>query len=71
MNPTVQALLWKIKDPIERLDAMEKYEERCAICEFDGKMSRMEAEQIALGELKAKAERNECGPAPNICPVRE
>ena len=32
----------------------EEFFERCAIVEFDGKMSRMEAEAIALAELKAK-----------------
>lgn len=54
MNPTVQNLLMKIKEPNERLDALEKYGERCAIVEFDGKMSRMEAEALALAELKMR-----------------
>lgn len=54
MNPIVQNLLMKIKDPNERLDAMEKYDERAGVCEFDGKMSRMDAEAAALAELKVK-----------------
>lgn len=54
MNPIAQNLLMKIKDPNERLDGMEKYDERAAIIEFDGKMSRMEAEALALAELKKR-----------------
>lgn len=55
MNPLAHNLFLRIADPVERLDAMEKYEERAAVAEFDGKQTREAAEALALSELTAKA----------------
>ena len=54
---SLDELLAMIVDSEMRDDAREKYFERCAIVEFDGKMSRMEAEALALRELREKVER--------------
>jgi len=38
---------WKGLTGIQLLEAREHFEERAAICEYDGEMSRAEAEKIA------------------------
>ena len=39
------------------LEWMEEYEERAAILEFDGGLSRQEAENQALQEIRARKKR--------------
>lgn len=47
------ALIGKVRDPEQRDDLHLRFEERAAICEFDGKLPRAEAEKVAHDELVA------------------
>ncbi|MCH7591186.1 MAG: hypothetical protein IH989_00190 [Planctomycetes bacterium] len=47
------ALLSRVDDPDVRADLRELFEHRAAVCEFDGGLSRTDAERIALSELYA------------------
>lgn len=46
------ALLSGVADPDVRADLRELFEHRAAVCEFDGGLSRADAERIAFGELQ-------------------
>ena len=46
------ALLSGVADPDLRADLRELFEHRAAVCEFDGGLSRADAERIAFGELQ-------------------
>lgn len=45
-------LLSGVADPDLRADLRELFEHRAAVCEFDGGLSRADAERIAFGELQ-------------------
>ncbi|MCH7884414.1 MAG: hypothetical protein IIC01_04110 [Planctomycetes bacterium] len=47
------ALLSGVADPDLRADLRELFEHRAAVCEFDGGLSRTDAERVAFGELQA------------------
>lgn len=47
----LKSLLSLIKDAAAKEDAREKWLERASIAEFDGGLSRVEAEQLATDEL--------------------
>ena len=47
------ALLFGVTDPEVRADFREQFEHRAAVCEFDGGLSRTDAERVAFGELQA------------------
>ena len=47
------ALLSGVADPDLRADLRELFEHRAAVCEFDGGLSRTDAERLAFGELQA------------------
>lgn len=47
------ALLSNVTDPDVRADLRELFEHRAAVCEFDGNLSRTDAERVAFGELRA------------------
>jgi hypothetical protein len=49
----VQALIGKVRDDEMREDLHLRFEERAAICEFDGKLPRAEAEKVAHDEIVA------------------
>ncbi len=46
------ALLSGVADPDLRADLRELFEHRAAVCEFEGRLSRADAERIAFGELQ-------------------
>lgn len=46
-------LISAISDPSLRLAAREIFEERAAICEFDGMAARADAERMAFEELQS------------------
>ena len=46
------ALLSGVADPDERANLRELFEHRAAVCEFEGRLSRADAERIAFGELQ-------------------
>lgn len=46
-------LLSGVADPDRRADLRELFEHRAAVCEFDGGLSRTDAERVAFGELQA------------------
>ena len=46
-------LLATVADPDRRADLREVFEHRAAVCEFDGGLSRTDAERIAFDELQA------------------
>ena len=50
------ALLATVADAERRVALRDLFEERAAICEHDGKLSRAEAEQVAFEELRAAAD---------------
>ena len=52
-NPKLLRSLW----PVATLDEIEAWEERAAIKEFCGRMSRPVAEREALEELEERRER--------------
>jgi hypothetical protein len=45
-------LIDSVSDPDHRVDLRLVFEERAAICEYDGNLSRPEAERIAFHELR-------------------
>lgn len=45
-------LIEQVPDPDRQADLRAAYEERAAICEYDGGLSRFEAEKIAFRELR-------------------
>lgn len=45
-------LLSGVADPDLRADLRELFEHRAAVCEFDGRLSRADAERIAFTELQ-------------------
>ena len=47
------ALLGGVDDADRRTDLQELFEERAAICEFEGCQSRTDAERLAYYEMKA------------------
>lgn len=47
------ALLSHIKDSERQADLRELFEHRAGVCEYDGGLSRVEAERIAFDELRA------------------
>lgn len=47
------ALIGKVRDDEQRDDLHLRFEERAAICEFDGKLPRVEAERVAHDEIVA------------------
>ena len=47
------ALLATVGDPDRRIDLRELFEHRAAVCEFDGGLSRTDAERVAFTELQA------------------
>lgn len=47
------ALIGKVRDDEMRDDLHLRFEERAAICEFDGKLPRAEAEKVAHDEVVA------------------
>lgn len=47
------ALIGKVRDDDQRDDLHLRFEERAAICEFDGKLPRAEAERVAHDEIVA------------------
>lgn len=47
------ALLSGVADPDLRADLRELFEHRAAVCEFEGGLSRTDAERLAFGELQA------------------
>ncbi len=49
------ALLATVADQDRRVDLRELFEHRAAVCEFDGGLSRTDAERIAFAELQARA----------------
>jgi len=51
------AVLAGIEDAGERADLREAFEERAAIAEFDGRLSRLEAERSAFREIARACER--------------
>ena len=51
------ALLATVADPDRRVDLRELFEHRAAVCEFDGGLSRPDAERIALAELQAAMQK--------------
>ena len=54
-------LLATIADPDLRVDLRELFEHRAAVCEFDGGLSRADAERIAFTELQAAMQKaGEC-----------
>ena len=55
------ALIGNIRDDAARDDLRLRFEERAAICEFDGKLPRAEAEKIAYDAL-VSATRGLVGP---------
>ena len=59
-------LLARVTDAEERVDLRETFEERAGVCEYDGHLSRDEAERIAFGQLckvMARAVKGACGEA--------
>lgn len=52
MNSEVRLLLRSLRDPLAREDAEYRYEERCAVCFYEGLLSEVEAQNIALKELR-------------------
>ena len=50
------ALIGKVRDDERRDDLHLRFEERAAICEFDGKLPRAEAERVAHDEVVAVLE---------------
>jgi hypothetical protein len=50
------ALIGKVRDDERRDDLHLRFEERAAICEFDGKLPRAEAERVAHDEIVAVLE---------------
>lgn len=46
-------LLSGVADPDRRADLRELFEHRAAVCEFDGRLPRTDAERLAFGELQA------------------
>jgi hypothetical protein len=52
------ALLSGVADPDRRTDLRELFEHRAAICEFDGGLSRVDAERMAYAELSAAIQRS-------------
>lgn len=53
----VAALIAGVQDPEMRDDLRLRFDERAAICEIDGKLSRVEAERVAHDEVVAAASR--------------
>ncbi len=53
------ALLATVADPDRRVDLRELFEHRAALCEFDGGLSRTDAERIAFAELQGCARGSE------------
>lgn len=51
------ALIAGVQDPEMRDDLRLRFDERAAICEIDGKLSRVEAERVAHDEVVAAASR--------------
>jgi len=51
------ALLATVADPDRRADLRELFEHRAGVCEFDGNLSRDDAERFACGELRAAMRR--------------
>lgn len=51
------ALLSTVANPGIRADLRELFEHRAAVCEFDGGLSRTEAERIAFEELAIAMEK--------------
>ncbi len=47
------ALLSGVADSGLQADLRELFEHRAAVCEFDGGLSRADAERVAIGELQA------------------
>jgi len=45
------ALIGRVRDDETRDDLQLRFEERAAICEFDGKLPRAEAERVAHDEI--------------------
>ena len=50
------ALIGTVRDDEQRDDLHLRFEERAAICEFDGKLPRAEAERVAHDEIVAVLE---------------
>ena len=46
------ALLAQVRDAELRADLRDRFDERAAICELDGNLSRGEAERLAFDELR-------------------
>jgi hypothetical protein len=53
------ALVKRVADPDERADLAYRFDERAGICEFDGNMSRSQAERQAYIELAKSMEGGE------------
>lgn len=49
-------LIEQVSDPEQRADLRMIFEERAAICEYDGKLSRPEAERVAFKEVRKQIE---------------
>lgn len=49
-------LIEQVVDPDRRADLRMTFEERAAICEYDGNLSRPEAERIAFKEVRKQIE---------------
>ena len=54
MNPSAQKIIDTVKGAEAKLAAIEFYEERAGIIEFEAKKTRVEAEAGAIEELKAR-----------------
>lgn len=52
------ALLAQVRDDALRDDLRQRFDERAAICEIDGELSRTEAERIAFESLVRTLERS-------------
>ena len=52
------ALLALVRDDDSRVSLRERFEERAAICEYDGGVTREDAERVAFEEIRAVLETN-------------